>query len=80
MIQLQFGDQTMLWSEVAQLNEIPLASCELSVLTTDNTTVVLRVFETHALAAAARERLIKEVSDAERNGGGGVIVIIIDDF
>ena len=82
MIQLQFGGQTLLWSQVAHLNEIPSASCELSVLTTDKTTVVLRVFDSHELAVAAREQLIAEVSEAVKNddGGGGVIVIIIDDF
>ena len=70
-ITLKYGSNKILWSDIAELCEV--TDNELRCIDTDNNTIVLRVFRTQDLAAAAREKLIKKV-------GGGTTVIIIDDL
>lgn len=73
-ITIKYGENSIDWSDIANLNEVD--GCALSVLTTDNVTIVLRIYATHALACDARTRLIQRVSEA---GEGGTVIIIDDD-
>jgi len=71
-ITLKYGPNEILWSEIAELCEV--TDNELMCIDTDNNTIVLRIFGSHAEAEAAREKLIKKISD------GGITIIIIDDL
>ena len=77
MLKIQYGDNEVAWGNIANLE---VNETELVANTTDNLSLVLRIFDSAEDATTIKTWLEYVATSIPAVGGGGVIIIVIDDF
>jgi len=77
MLKIKHGGNTLAWNEIS---ELIVDGTELVAITTDELSIVLRIFESASDATTIKEWLEATQASIPAIGGGGVIIIVIDDF
>ena len=77
MLKIKHGGNTLAWNEIS---ELIVDGTELVAITTDELSIVLRIFESASDATTIKEWLEATQAGIPAIGGGGVIIIVIDDF
>ena len=77
MLKIKYGGNTLAWNEIS---ELIVDGTELVAITTNELSIVLRIFESASDATTIKEWLEATQASIPAIGGGGVIIIVIDDF
>lgn len=77
MLKIKYGGNTLAWNEIS---ELIVDGTELVAITTNELSIVLRIFESASDATTIKEWLEATQASIPAVGGGGVIIIVIDDF
>jgi len=77
MLKIKYGGNILAWNEIS---ELIVDGTELVAITTDELSIVLRIFESASDATTIKEWLEATQASIPAIGGGGVIIIVIDDF
>lgn len=77
MLKIKYGGNTLAWNEIS---ELIVNETELVAITTDNLSIVLRIFDSYSDAKTIKDWLESTEASIPQIGGGGVIIIVIDDF
>jgi len=77
MLKIKYGGNILAWNEIS---ELIVDGTELVAITTDELSIVLRIFESASDATTIKEWLETTQASIPAIGGGGVIIIVIDDF
>ena len=77
MLKIKHRGNTLAWNEIS---ELIVDGTELVAITTDELSIVLRIFESASDATTIKEWLEATQASTPAIGGGGVIIIVIDDF
>ena len=77
MLKIKYGGNILAWNEIS---ELIVDGTGLVAITTDELSIVLRIFESASDATTIKEWLEATQASIPAIGGGGVIIIVIDDF
>lgn len=77
MLKIKYGGNTLAWNEIS---ELIVNETELVAITTDEMSIVLRIFDSYSDAKTIKDWIEATQASIPAIGGGGVIIIVIDDF
>jgi len=77
MLKIKYGGNTLAWNEIS---ELIVNETELVAITTDEMSIVLRIFDSYSDAKTIKDWIEATQASIPEIGGGGGIIIIIDDF